>query len=263
MDEAFSSARLAWPGIEISRAVFDDYLAERKAQEALETTDLYLACACIQRVPQALETFERHFMRRVPDFVARMRLSPPVLDDLCQQLRERLLLAHAGRPPRLAEYSGRGSLAAWLRVVATRAAIDLIRTTEKFVAEPSTGDRLVAFAASPELQYVKAEYRAPFREALAESIKTLSSQQRNVLRLYFVEDLTIVEIGALYRVGKSTVFRWLESTRDQVLTEARRSLQERLSLSAQEFDSIANALRSDLDFSLRALLRRRSPRARP
>jgi RNA polymerase sigma-70 factor (ECF subfamily) len=254
-----SSPRLAWPDIDIPEELFDRYLAERAAgNEVINAADLYLACGCVHQVPQALEAFERQYMSRVPELVARMSLSRAAVDDLCQYLRERLLLASSGRPPHLAEYSGRGTLMGWLRVVATRAAVDMIRSSKPHDEELDSHEKLMGGEVDPELGYLKQRYQSEFKEALAVGLRSLSAQHRNVLRLYFVDQLTLVEIGALYRVGKSTIFRWIGSAREQLLTEARRCLHDRLGLSPEEFDSLANAVRSELDLSLPALLQTHS-----
>jgi RNA polymerase sigma-70 factor len=254
MNDLSLSARAAWPGVEVPQETFAQYLAARGGDEVGHPADLYLACACIHRVPRALETFEQKFMSRVPEFVARMKLSPETYDDLCQRIRERVLLPVGEQPPRMSEYSGRGPLLGWLRVVAMRLAIDLIR--QRAPAEQlDSDDRLLGTGGDPELQYLKQRYQSEFREALRSGLQKLSAERRNVLRLYFVDRLTLLEIGALYRVGKSTVFRWIAGAQEQLLTEARRFLRERLGLSPAEFDSLANAVRSQLDFSLPALLR--------
>jgi RNA polymerase sigma-70 factor (ECF subfamily) len=75
-----------------------------------------------------------------------------------------------------------------------------------------------------------------------------------VLRLHVVEGLNIDEIGALFKVHRSTVARWIAAARTQVLTDARKQLRAELGLSAGEFDSLAGVVRSQLDLSVAGIL---------
>ena len=65
--------------------------------------------------------------RRVPRYLAKLRRAVDILDEVKQRLAVRLLVAEGGRRPALAEYGGRGSLDAWLRISATRVALELGR----------------------------------------------------------------------------------------------------------------------------------------
>ena len=60
-------------------------------------------------------------------------------NELKQRVRVRLLVAEAGEVPRIAKYSGRGPLRAWLRVTATRVALDMRRAER-----PRTSDTQLA-----------------------------------------------------------------------------------------------------------------------
>jgi RNA polymerase sigma-70 factor (ECF subfamily) len=194
-------------------------------------------------------------MSRVPAFLARMHPTGPVVDEVCQRLRERLLMPSAGRPARLAEYSGRGPLTAWLRVAAVRTAVDVLRSpVERAIADFDPGDLALVGDSDPELAYLKDRYRRELDEALRAGVRALSRQQREVLQLHVEEGLTLDEIGALHRVGKSTAFRWLSDARQQILTEARRFLHDKLGVTAGEFASLVNLVRSQLDISLPGML---------
>jgi RNA polymerase sigma-70 factor (ECF subfamily) len=74
------------------------------------------------------------------------------------------------------------------------------------------------------------------------------------LRLNVVEGLNIDEIGALFKVHRSTVARWIAAARQQVLAGARQRLRVELGLSAGEFDSLAGVVRSQLDLSVAKIL---------
>ena len=69
-----------------------------------------------------------------------------------------------------------------------------------------------------------------------------------------VEGLSIDEIGALFKVHRSTVARWIAGARQAVLAGARLRLRDELGLSAGEFDSLAGVVRSQLDLSVAKIL---------
>jgi len=250
------AARAAWPGVELAEDLYVAWLDERAAGDAVRhASDLYLACACVHGVPRALAAFEAAFMSRVPAFLARMKPAASLVDEVCQRLRERLLMSSAGRPPRLVEYSGRGPLSAWLCVAAVRTAVDVLRSP----AERATGslelrDSPLVGGDDPELAYLKHRYRHEVDEALRAGVRALSKQQRDVLQLHLEEGLSLDEIGAMHRVGKSTAFRWVSDARQQLLAEARRFLHDKLGISPGEFASLVNLVRSQLDISLPGML---------
>jgi RNA polymerase sigma-70 factor (ECF subfamily) len=160
-----------------------------------------------------------------------------------------------GPRARLAEYAGRGPLAAWLCVAAVRTAVDILRSpAERATGGPDAIDAAEIGGADPELAYLKDRYRHEVDEALRAGLRALSRQQRSILQLHIAEGLSLDEIGAMHRVGKSTAFRWLSDARHQLWAEARRHLQDRLGVSPGEFASLVNLVRSQLDLSLPGLL---------
>jgi len=94
----------------------------------LHAGDLYLACACLHGVPDALAALEREHFARIREFAASVDSSPEFVKELSQRLRAKLLVADGTDPPRIASYSGRGSLGGWIRVAAVRLARDIARS---------------------------------------------------------------------------------------------------------------------------------------
>lgn len=262
--------RAAWPELALPAPVFVRHLAVHvargdaweRALSELCAEDLYLACACAHGVESAIGAFERQVLVRVGGFLARMNPSPAFVDEVKQELRVKLLVAAPGAAPKIAEYSGRGALAGWLRVAALRTAIDLRRRHDDLAHDRgarSANDsdvsppEAIGAGRDPELHYVKERYEAEFKGAFRAAIHALSSERRNVLRLNFVDGLNIDQIGALLHIHRSTVARWIAAARAAILKEAQRLLGERLGLSAGEFDSLARLLESRLDVSLTGL----------
>jgi RNA polymerase sigma-70 factor (ECF subfamily) len=155
-------------------------------------------------------------------------------------------------------YAGRGLLTSWVRVAATRAALDLLRAGG---ARPRTDvepDDLAPGRESPELEYLKERYRPQFKAAFQTALENLDGEQRTILRMHIVEGLNIDEIGVLFRVHRSTIARWIAAARVNILDEARRQLQRELGLDAAEFESLAGVVRSQLSLSLSKILKRPS-----
>jgi RNA polymerase sigma factor (sigma-70 family) len=169
--------------------------------------------------------------------------------------------APAGRPRRRRRHAhrrllGRGGLAAWVRVVATREAARLLRKERRH--EPTEDDelaRVLAPDAGPELDYLKRLYRDEFKNAVHAAIAGLSDRERLVLRQHALDGLSIDQLAALHRVHRATTARWIAGARKAVLDGTRRALTDRLRLRPAELDSILRLIDSQLDVSLPGLLR--------
>jgi RNA polymerase sigma-70 factor (ECF subfamily) len=263
VQEVVDRARAGWPDLELDEPGFAAHLARvagdgdvATALAELHAPDLWLAYGCAVGDSAALAAFDREVLSQVGLLLGRMQPTPQLIDEVRQQLRHKLLVATPGARPRIAEYAGRGPLQAWVRVAATRAALDFLRAAgARAGAELEPDDLTAGSGDSPELDYVKERYRPQFKAAFQEALRGLDSEQRNVLRLHVVEGLNIDEIGALFKVHRSTVARWIAASRQQVLADARRRLRDELGLSAGEFDSLAGVVRSQLDLSVAKILK--------
>src|SRR5262245_35046638 len=124
----FDDGRRAWSGVRVEEATFAAFVRERAGEDAdlaaLHGADLYLACACAAGDPAALAAFEARYMADVPSFLARVEHASAVIEDVSQLVRERLFVAADGKRPKILDYSGRGSLGSWLRVVTLRVAMN-------------------------------------------------------------------------------------------------------------------------------------------
>jgi RNA polymerase sigma-70 factor len=258
-------SRSRWPDVPLSSDAFVRHLAavlpEPAPGEDLEHVlaqvvpgDLYLAGACAEGIPAAHTAFERHHLAGVPSTLAHMRLPAAVVDEICQQVREKLLL-RTEAPPKIAEYSGRGTLTNWVRVVVLRTAISLLRAKSEVVEESEAIlAALPTPASDPELEAIKRRYQDELRQSLEDAFAALPSERRYLLRLHFVDRLSTTEIGTLLNVNQSTASRRIQGVRQEVYEETRRLLKERLGLSSQEFTSVLRAVESDLDLSISRIL---------
>ncbi len=106
-------ARAEWPGVELALDVFREWVARRP--EAVHLVDLYLTCACVRGDALAIAAFQARFGPEVAVALTGQRASAEFLDEVRQVLWERLLVPRDGGTPKLADYSGRGPLARWMR----------------------------------------------------------------------------------------------------------------------------------------------------
>lgn len=253
------AARDAWPDLAIAEADYEAYVVARLEDgagwEAVNGPDLYLACGCARGERAAIRAFEEHHMTRVPGYLSRTAsVDAAAVDEVCQLVRVRVLAPRGGAPPRIAEYSGRGSLAAWLRVVTLRIHANLRRSAED-AADSDALDVAASVVASPELAVIRARYKDVVERALKDAVARLDSRERAVFRLCYVDGLALERVGAIYGVHKSTVSRWLASARERVVAMATDRLRADVEMARDELESLVGMFASQIELSLDALLK--------
>ena len=249
----YAAARAAWPAIELAPDVYVRHVAERSdtLPDAAAAADLYLACACARGDAAALEAFSSQYLRSLAPALRRFDPSPAFADDVSQALRETLLVARGNAPARIAEFRGRGSLAAWVRIAATRAALRMRGRERPVLGE--AGVEAMAPDLPADVAYLKRRYRPEFEAALRAALAALSDRGRTLLRLHYVEGLSIDKLGAVHGVHRATAARWLAAARRELLEGTRKRARERLGLGRTEMLSLMRAVASQLDISLRQL----------
>lgn len=264
LHDMIAAGRAAWPALVISDEDFVAYAAERIVAGAdvphaiakLHASDLYLACGCTRGDEAALAAFERHFMVRLAAHLRRAEALSAFTDEVRQAVRVRLLVSEDGLVPRIASYRGQGPLAVWLRLTATRLAINL-RKSDAREPDPDDGvdvERLRADDGDPELEFLKSHYREELRAAVEGALASLPTNDGNILRLHFFERLSAEAMGAMFGVSARTVHRWITDIRGRIVAETRRLLNERFSISQTQMDSLVGLVGSQLEISVRRIL---------
>jgi RNA polymerase sigma-70 factor, ECF subfamily len=260
LGEAWTKARAAWPAFEVEPARFAAALAggTRDASDAvaaiaeLAVADLYLAQACATGTRAALDAFAEQCDPAMLGALRQMSLAPDAIDELVHEVRTKLFVGDGA--PRIATYSGRAALASWVRTIATRAAVDRLRKKDASGSDDEVLDALPDDADTPELAHFRATYHVELKAAFEAALATLDVRERNVLRHHFVDGLTLDEIGALYGVHKTTVFRWIENARTSLSKRTRAGFQQRVKALPDDLDSILRLLQSHIDLSLSRVL---------
>jgi len=252
LEDVFRAGRAAWPALvvppdEFARAVAKHAVAAGSSEPVLlpaHAADFYLAVACVIDAPQAAEALRTGPLAEVPRYVG----SRAPTDDVEQLVAIRLLVREGERPPRIAEYGGKGPLGAFVRVVATRIALNLQRRRE-----PREDAALLPLGEAPEVDFSRFRYRDEFKSAFEDALAELSPEERLLLRLHSIERMRGDDIARLLEVDRSTIVRRLQRARERLFDATRAAMMDRLRLSAAEFESLARDVQSGIDLTLSRL----------
>lgn len=253
----------AWPGVRVDPAAFLRHLARVVPAEVtgdtalaeLQIEDLYLAFACSRGVAGSLEAFDAAYGSELRAAFSKMRIPAGRQDDLRQRLWQKLFLESEG-PPRVLEYSGRGKLRHWFRVTVVRALLDDLRR-EKRVPDPVPDDTILGLPSpdrDPELEHLRRLYSHEFRLAFEQAVLGLVPEDRNVLRCYYSQSMTVDQIAAAFGVHRATAARRVNRARETLVAATRQYLSRRLKLTGHELESVIRLIESNLHVSVLRLL---------
>lgn len=253
----FAEAQRAWPGLALSLEGFTAHLARAGVSMPLpagRAADLFIAAACAAGDQVAIRRFEAQYLGGIEGHVARYGVRGELLEELRQQVRIRMLV---GPEPLIGRYRASGPLGAWVRVIVVRTAIALGEGTRRH-HQRSDGDALdalVSDALGPEAAAAKALYKDRLQAALEQAFAALGPQERTLLRLHFLDGLSIDAIGRIYQIHRATAARRLVALRAQVLQAVRQALPLPQQPTSSELRSLLNLLQDDIRLSLSRILR--------
>ena len=222
--------------------------------ERLHVEDLALAWACGEGHTGAIDQLERLHFEIIDGALSQLPDAAAHVQEIKQQLRQRLFVTDGQRPPRICQYSGRGNLSSWLRVAAIRCGLNML---QKHGREVELTDGLLGNLTAPEnqeLRHLKQRYRGEFKRAFETALASLTSRERNVLSYTYLERLTAHQLGAIYGVHRTTVARWLAGIRESLATRTRAQLMDKLHVDRTELESIMRLIDSQLDASIERCL---------
>ena len=210
--------------------------------KSLHLEDLALACACSEGIDKAWEFFMAHFRQDLRHAASAMLRGSGRADDaLAEELADSLYAelygirsGADGRRKSLFEYfHGRSKLSTWLRAVLAQRQVDMFRTSGKTVSletemegEPprELSGRAEAAPADPDRE----KYLGRFDRALSTAMASLTTRERMILACYYVDQLTLAQIGRLLREHESTVSRHLERLRRTLREGVTQALQREI-----------------------------------
>jgi RNA polymerase sigma-70 factor (ECF subfamily) len=250
---AIARARTAWPAIGGDEGAFVTRLAKLLADDAVALDEIdvggvWIALACAAGEGAALAALETEHLPALRPALAKLGLDATGIDEALQMLRAELLAPRADAPPRIAGYGGRGSLGGWLRTVAVRTGLRLIRATPRHdeLADDTPG----TISDDAELAYLKKTYGDAFQRAFDEALAALSAQDRLLLKQRFRHHMGVVELGALHGVHAGTISRRVASARDALAEATRAAMMRALGLGRGDVSSILRLIHSELDITL-------------
>ncbi len=184
--------------------------------------DIVLARACARGSPSAVDKFvstHQELLRAVG--VQSMR--PDERDDFQQHVLTHLLVQQGNTAPRVEQYRGRGTLRAFVRMVASRLAIDLKRAR----GNESTASDLGAWIVEeldPDEALESAEVRTMVSEALIRALRGLKPPERRALRMRYVLGFSVARTAEALGIHEISVSRLVTRVRTRLLQQVRDEL---------------------------------------
>jgi RNA polymerase sigma-70 factor (ECF subfamily) len=248
-------ARLPRPDALLIARVAKTVEANPAALETLGYGDLLLAEGCAKGDATSLAEFEASVMPKVRQAISKIDASSVFVDEALQAVRERLLATIDGNEPRIRQYSGEGPLANWARVAGVRVALNVRRSNAQQPAASSEDLSEPLPAASPELDFLRANLADKFKTALGDAVALLSPQDRNLLRMHLIDGLSLERLGTMLGVHKSTLSRRLQKLEAELVAGTRTALQRRYRIRSRELMSAMKVFSQRVSLSVQRLLR--------
>jgi RNA polymerase sigma-70 factor len=209
---------------------------------SLHLEDLALACACSEGIEKAWEFFMGHFRQDLRHAASAMlrrsgRADDARAEELADSLYAELYGVRSnpdGRRKSLFEYfHGRSKLSTWLRAVLAQKQVDMFRTSGKTVSleaemEDEVPRELAGRTESAPADPDRQRYLGRFDRALSTALASLTPRERMILGCYYLDQLTLAEIGRMLREHESTISRHLERMRRTLREGVTQALQREI-----------------------------------
>jgi RNA polymerase sigma-70 factor, ECF subfamily len=223
---------------------------------SLHASDLALACACSDGNATAWDFFVAQYrpeLYRAARAIAGEAASRELADSLYAELYG--LREVAGQRKSLFDYFlGRSKLTTWLHAILAQRHVDRFRRarhTESLDEDAEPGGR-ATLAAPPQLASdpERERYLAMLQGVLLAALGTLEGRDRLRLAYYYVEGLTLAQIGKLVGEHEATVSRKLERTRREVRKQVEAALRREKKLSDAQMRLCYEYAREEWPFDL-------------
>ena len=204
-----SSARRSLPEGPPDAAAVERYCA------SLHLEDLALACACAEGIETAWDHFVREY--RPVLYRAAAAIDPTggareAADSLYGELFG-LTERDGERRSHFRYFHGRSGLATWLRAVLAQRHVDRIRSTRRLDPLPAEDEAETVAAPAKSTNPDWPAHVGLMRDALGAALTQLAPRDRLRLTCYYVQELTLAQIGKALGEHEATVSRHLARTR--------------------------------------------------
>jgi RNA polymerase sigma-70 factor, ECF subfamily len=260
-------------------AVVEKYLGSDELQTAevkafvdeIRADELCLIIACEKGDEKAWEDLVRDFDATVKSAARKMTSSSEDADDLASSIWAELyglrIDAEGKKKSKLAYYSGRGSLAGWLRAVVSQLAIDEFRKQAIFVqveedrefenlaneAGNDKNNHFVAHTDTPEEIFASGQTAGDVTDALSAAIDGLEAEDRLILKMYYFDDLKLKEIAATFGYHEATASRKLTRIQAEIRKLVEKGLKERHGWTENEVKSHLSETAASLGINLETM----------
>lgn len=241
--------------------------------DALNADDLCLIIACEKADETAWNDLVKNFDATVKSAARKIAANNEDAEDLASSIWAELYGLKRDREgnikTKLSYYSGRGSLAGWLRAVVAQLAVDQFRKTSRFVqieedrefenlaqnaaAENSDNSKLVHSGESPEEELTRNEAQRDVSNALRQAVSDLEDEDRLIMKLYYFDDLKLKDIGAALGFHEATASRKLVRIQTEIRSRTEKILCESRGWRQEEVKRYLSETASKLDLSVEKL----------
>lgn len=258
IDALYAEGRAAWPSIALAPEAFARHLGSVTRTEsdvvaalaAVRPADFYIAAACVFRAPGAEHAFAKKYLGNVPSYVARIDPSPAFADEVTQELGARLFAPEPGGSAKIALYTGRGQIEGFLRSTAGNIAKNMKRAPVMDHLDTTKQNREPARDLDPEVLLLKKRFAAEFEQAFTATVAQLTSDERKVLKLHYLNGLSIDDVGTACNVSRATAARWLAAARTRIVQLTYKSFATAAGPSSASPQSMLALIKSELGASV-------------
>jgi RNA polymerase sigma-70 factor len=229
-------ARVAWQGI--LRAATAEPGQIPQVLGTLRVEDLGLALGCAQGNERAWDTFCSEYRGVLYEAARAIVHEEAQARELADSLLTELYgvdSAEAVRSSRFTYFHGRSSLKTWLRAVLYQKFVDEYRRQSRLVPLPDNPDDASTTASSVSEEDDRG-YDACLSEAVEDCLRNLPPAEKLLLSYYYVQQLTLKQIGRLSGEHEATISRHLEALRKKLRKRIEGYLRNVKKLSAYEID---------------------------
>jgi len=261
-----AAACAAFPELAIAGGELAAEIARRMGEgatpEALASCradQIALMIAAARGEPAAVAQVEAELERELRFAGPRTGARPDQVEDARGAVREILFTDTPERVAAVRGFAGRGDLAGYLRVIATRELVKIVqRGRREAPREDAELLALLSTGGDPELSILRAQYREGVTACVRDALGKLDDRSRALLRYQLVDGWNVDRVGALYGVHRATAARWIAAARETLGDLVRREVEAQLGVKPDEIDSIIRLVQSRVDLSLARLMKSQS-----
>lgn len=228
-------ARAVWEGVSVLASRESAQIP--KLLEKIKSEELALVLGCVAGNERAWEAFSFGYRNAVYEaacaFTSDLTMARELTDTLTSELYG-FETKDGQRRSKLNYYHGRASLKTWLRAVVYQKFVDEYRHMVRHEPLPDDLQQVAqdkAVSGSDEEKYAKL-----LGEAVSVTLRELAPEERLILSYYYVQLLTLKQIGRITGQHEATISRHLDGLRKKMRKKIEEFLRKTKKLSALDVE---------------------------